>query len=96
MAKQQVLTVKIDDNTIVSKPFDFEALCLVDDERFSGGGATRQGYAAVSYLFEGTAVTESVLQNLSNQKRVAMARQVYKWYVEEITESLKNENCPPE
>lgn len=86
--EQQVLSVEHDGNTIVSKPFDFEAACLVDDSRSEG--VLRRGAKAVSYLFEGTAVTDKVIASLSIQKRIALSAKVCKWYQEEMAAALKN------
>lgn len=88
----QVLTVEKDGQQISSKPFDFEAMCLINDihSHNADQGTLRMGARAVSHLFEGTGVTDEDIEKLSVQKRTAMSLQVWNWYCMEL-ESQKNE-----
>ncbi len=84
---QQVLTVEYGGETIVSKPFDFETMCLIDDTE---GGMLRKGSEAVSYLFEGTRITDAVLKTLPVEENTRLSMQVCKWFKEEMSSAAKN------
>lgn len=89
---QQTLKIEIDKKTIVSKPFDFEAMCLVNDVY---SGATEKGYlsagrAAVYYMFEETEATNDVLNRLSLVEMTKLCTQAWNFYAEAIKESTKN------
>ena len=84
---QQTLSYKLGNETIISKPFDFEAFCLVDDMRYSSSkalGPTHMGMLAVSYMFEGTRVTEKVLEAMPFTERAELCRQVSNMYLETL------------
>lgn len=89
---QQVLTVEYAGEKIVSKPFDFEAMCLIDDCK---GGMLRKGENAVAYLFEGTKVTDAVLKTLPMDIRTGLSLKVCEWFKTEMENSRKNEQCLP-
>ena len=84
--EQRILEV----NGIVSKPWDFEAMCRVDDLRDEGKGKLVCGTAAVAYLFEGSAVTGKAIDNLSTPEMSKLAFKCYKWYSEDLSEAIKN------
>lgn len=89
--EQRVLSVKLGKKTIVSKPWDFEAMCLVDDaKKKSKGGSLRHGANAVYYLFEGTEVTGEVLQKMEPAIFGKLCLKVSGWYSADIVEALKN------
>ena len=94
--EQRVLTIKVGEEKTVSKPWDFEAMCIVDDERTrreneNSKGIYRTAKNAVYYLFEGTAVTTDVLDQAPNATLMAMCRKVYGWFADDVAESVKNE-----
>jgi len=84
--EQRILEV----NGIISRPWDFEAMCLVDDLRDEGKGKIICGNAAVNYLFEGTAVTDKVLTALDTKAKTALALKCYRWYGEDLSDAIKN------
>lgn len=89
--KQRVLSIKQGKKTIVSKPWDFEAMCLVDDaKRSNRSGTLRSAVAAVYYLFEGTEVTGETLDTLAPSALSKLCMQVHRWYTDDIAEALKN------
>lgn len=85
---QQVLSVEYNGETILSKSFDYEAACLIDDYRQLG--LLHRAEAAVSYLFEGTPVTDKVLKSLPKEKRMELAITINKWFQDDMTVALKN------
>lgn len=89
---QQTLSVEINGETVISKPFDFEAMCLIDDARNSSEkvGILRLGIEAVSYLFEGTVATDQEIKKLSVQKRTALSQKVWRFYVDTLNDAAKN------
>lgn len=93
---QRRLRIDIDGKTILSKPFDFEAMCLIDDARFKDkdGGALRTGFAALPYMFDQTEITDEILNNLSGGEKVSLAKQVYSWYITEMVNAPKNDESP--
>ena len=83
----QVLELEKDGKKITSKPFDFEAMCLIDDVRYSGqkAGVLRLGIEAVSHLFEGTGISDKDIENLSPAERARLSETVWKWYTEALS-----------
>lgn len=79
---QRVLIVKTGGGDVISRPWNFEAACLCDDHREEKGAA--MGIHAVSYLFEGTAVTDEVLQQMEEEQLNLLCRKVQAWYLIDI------------
>lgn len=92
--EQRVLCLHIDKEKIVSKPWDFEAMCLVDDARRKQGGDLSMGKEAVSYLFEGTSATENVLKTAPAAEMATACKKVCRWYVEDMAVASKNAQSP--
>lgn len=83
---QNVLTVEHKGKTIVSRPFDYEAFCLVDDMRYSKyaagdivGGA-HLGKKALNYMFEGTELTDEAIEALDFATRRKLCEDVANMY----------------
>lgn len=89
---QKTLTVRLNGKTIVSKPFDFEAACLVDDMRYNGSGGLvgrmHLGKNAVSHMFEGTELTASEIEKLNFAERKRLCEEAADMYFD----SLKSED----
>lgn len=83
---QNTITAKWGDKEIVSKPFDFEAFCLVDDMRYdisaTGGliGKAHLGKKALNYLFRGTELTDERIEALSFVERRELCEAVADLY----------------
>ena len=90
---QQTLKIEINKEAIISKPFDFEAMCLINDVHNSGEpkGYMSMCREAVTYLFEGTKATEDVLRKLPPAKMAALCGKIWGFYASAIEESAKNE-----
>lgn len=88
--EQKVLYIKSGREKIVSKPWDFEAMCLIDDTKRSGAGMIRAGMSAVYYLFTGTKATNDVIDGLADAKKAELAMRAYGWYADAAQTALKN------
>ena len=84
--EQRVLVIKVGRGKIVSRPWNFEAMCLVNDAQVGGGqpGITKMAIGAVFYLFEGTNATEDYLKSLSEKVMSGLCLKVWTWYVSDI------------
>ncbi len=87
--EQRVLYIKIGRGKIISKPWDFEALCLVDDNRTENTSILRICIDAVYYLFEGTKATNEYLHSLSAEKIIQLCADVWEWYLHDMAEATK-------
>lgn len=87
--EQRVLTIKIGRGKIISKPWDFEALCLVDDKRAENASILKICTDAVYYLFEGTKATNEFLKRLSFETISKLCNEVWIWYVSDMSEATK-------
>ena len=83
----QILEIEKDGKKVASKPFDFEAMCLIDDarNRDQKAGVLRLGIEAVSHLFEGTGISDRDIDALSPAERAWLSETVWKWYVEALS-----------
>ncbi|MDD6484887.1 MAG: hypothetical protein PUF72_10040 [Clostridiales bacterium] len=85
---QHVLSFKVGDNKYVSKTFDFEALCLINDAHIcgSGQGPMRICSAAVDYMFEGTDATPEIIAGLDAFERARLCSRLWDFYTEAISQ----------
>ena len=81
--EQSVLYIKIGRGKIISKHWDFEALCLIDDN-IEKNGIIAKCINSVSYLFEGTSATDEFLLSLPPKRIYEMCSTVWSWYLRDI------------
>ena len=88
---QHTLTYEQDGKTYISKPFDFEAMCLINDSHMQNenSGYMRHCRNAVDYLFEGTDVTQDVIDKMDVGVLGKMCRTLWLFYIDAL--SSKNE-----
>ena len=88
---QHTLTFTKDKKKYVSKPFDFEAMCIINDAHNSGenSGPLSICRGAVDYMFEGTDATQDVINSLDAFVRSKMCITLWGFYVDAL--SSKNE-----
>jgi hypothetical protein len=88
---QHTLTFTKDKKKYVSKPFDFEAMCIINDAHNDSGrkGPLNICRDAVDYMFEGTEATEDIISSLSAGERAKMCITLWGFYVDAL--SSKNE-----
>lgn len=84
---QHNLTFTLDKKTYVSKPFDFEAMCLINDAHNddSKNGPLSICREAVDYLFEGTEATQEIIDNLDLGERSKMCLTLWNYYVDALS-----------
>lgn len=88
---QQTLSIKVKGDEVISKPFDFETMCIVNDAHYSGkNGALNFCRDAVLYMFEGTKATEAVINALPVEEHSALCLKVWKIYTDILTKASKN------
>lgn len=88
---QQILKIEIDGKPVVSKPFDFEAMCLINDTGANKPvGHLTATKEAISYMFEGTKATDEEIEKLPVSERVALCGQVWNFYIETLKAAGKN------
>ena len=89
---QMTISVKIGEEEVISKPFDFEAMCLIDDARYGGekSGPLNFCREVVPYLFDGTKATEKELKNLPPDVMAGLCNKVWSIYVEVMKKATKN------
>ena len=88
---QNVLTIKMDKKTITSKPFDFKAMCLINEKHNDETvkGPLMYCSDAVDYLFEGTEATQEVINELPVGVRTKLCMTAWGMYIDALT--VKNE-----
>ena len=88
---QHTLTYEKDGKKYTSKPFDFEAMCIINDSHTKNddSGYLRHCSGAVDYLFEGTDVTQDVIDKMDIGVRGKMCLTLWKFYIDAL--SSKNE-----
>lgn len=84
---QNVLTFKIGDAKYVSKPFDFETMCIINDAHNDGEmkGPLNICRDAVDYMFEGTDATQDIIDALDAGERAAMCLKLWGLYVDALS-----------
>lgn len=84
---QHNLTFTLDKKTYVSKPFDFEAMCLINDAHNddSKNGPLSICREAVDYLFEGTEATQDIIESLDLGERSKMCLTLWNYYVDALS-----------
>lgn len=88
---QMTLSVNIGNKKIISKPFDFEAMCIIDDARFGDrAGTLNLCRNVVPYLFDGTEATEEELKKFPPDVMTRLCKKIWEIYVEVLNKSEKN------
>ena len=88
---QHTLTFEQDKKKYVSKPFDFEAVCMINDAHADEDkhGILPVCRDAVDYLFEGTEATQDIIDSMDYAERSQMCLTLWHFYVDALT--AKNE-----
>ena len=96
---QHTLTFKHDNKKYVSKPFDFEAMCIINDAHNdeNKNGPLNICRDAVDYMFEGTEATQDIINSLDVNTRSRLCIELWKFYIEALTSkrviTLKADHC---
>lgn len=88
---QHTLTFTVGDKKYVSKPFDFETMCIINDAHNDRDkrGPLNICRGAVDYIFEGTEATQDVIDALDVQEHARLCIELWGFYVDVL--SSKNE-----
>lgn len=87
---QKVLSFTKDKKKYVSKTFDFETMCIINDAHNSEKkGPINICREAVDYMFEGTEATQDVINSLEIGTRTRLCLELWNMYIEAL--SSKNE-----
>lgn len=88
---QHTLSFKIGDKNYVSKSFDFETMCIINDAH---NDVTKRGplnicREALDYIFEGTEATQDIINSLDVRIRSNLCLKLWGFYADAL--SSKNE-----
>lgn len=88
---QHTLTFNLGDTKYVSRPFDFETMCIINDAHNDKEkrGPLNICRDAVDYMFEGTDATQDIIDKLDAQTRTKLCISLWGFYVDAL--SSKNE-----
>ncbi len=89
---QHTLTFTHKNKKYVSKPFNFETACLINDIHNSGEkkGPLNICRDALDYMFEGTEATQDIINDMDVKDRVRLCIEIWGFYAETLTITAKN------
>lgn len=84
---QHTVTFTKDNKKYVSKPFDFEAMCIINDVH---NGEKKRGplnicRGALDYMFEGTEATQDVIDSMDVGERTRLCIELWGFYAEALS-----------
>ncbi|NDO19932.1 hypothetical protein FMM68_09720 [Lachnospiraceae bacterium MD329] len=84
---QRTLSITVNKKTITSKPFDFEAMCIINDAHNDekAKGPLSMCREAVDYMFEGTEATQEIINSLSVEEHTSLCLTLWRMYMDAIT-----------
>lgn len=83
--KMTTLKFEYHQKTYISKPFDFEALCLINDHHGDKDtGIFRMAAPAVRYMFDGTEATSDIINKLPLAEMSRLCREAWEMYLNVI------------
>ncbi len=92
--KQQTLSLEVGGEIVISRPFDFEAMCLMNDKHSQGNcGKWTIAANALSYMFEGTKATTEVLKAANPTELANLCDRLWNMYVTELGKISKKKNA---
>ncbi len=81
---QTTLTFTAGDKKYVSRPFDFETMCIINDGHNDREkrGPLNICRAAVDYMFEGTEATQDIIDSLDAATRTKLCIKLWELYID--------------
>jgi hypothetical protein len=70
---QRTIVLEYNGQKIVSQPFTFRHACIMDDTRFKGEGLSSGARNALISMFEGSILTEEIIDNQIKIKELRKA-----------------------
>ena len=88
---QHTLTFKHDNKKYVSKPFDFEAMCIINDAHNdeNKNGPLNICREAVDYMFEGTDATQDIIDAIDVGTHSRLCMELWKFYNSSKSQPLR-------
>lgn len=91
---QKTISFTHNNKKYTSKPFDFKALCLVNEKHVQNFQSVAMLCSdALDYLFEGSGADNALFESIP-VKRFELCGEVWKLYVDALTETGKNGEEP--
>lgn len=87
---QRTIVLEYKGQKVISQPFTFKHACIIDDERYRGGGLATGARLALHAMFEGTVLTEDVIDIEVNIKLLRNATKKILDMFLGIDEEIKN------
>ena len=84
---QHTVTFVQDNKKYVSKPFDFEAMCISNDVHNSSvkRGPLNICRQALDYMFEGTEATQDIIDAMDVKERTRLSIELWGFYAEALS-----------
>ena len=84
---QHTVTFTHNSKKYVSKPFDFEAMCIINDVH---NGTTKRGplnicRQALDSMFEGTEATQDIIEAMDVKERTRLCIELWGFYAEALS-----------
>lgn len=93
MRKQQTLSIETEKGIIVSKPFDFETFCIINENHIKGKlGKPSLCKDALVYMFEGTDATDEVIAECEISTLCKLCNKLWDFYIETLNKSNEGKN----
>ncbi len=90
---QRTIVLDYNGQKIVSHPFTFKHACIIDDERYKDGGLATGARLALQKMFEGTILTDEIIDTLNIKELRAATGKILDWFLC-IDEETKNSSSP--
>lgn len=87
---QKTIVLEHNGQKVISQPFTFRHACIMDDARYRGEGLATGARNAILKMFEGTVLTDEVIDNEIDIKQLKKAvEKTIDWFLG-IDEEVKN------
>lgn len=90
---QRTIVLEYNGQKVVSQPFTFKHACIIDDEKYRTGGLATGARLALQKMFEGTVLTDEIIDSLEIKELRAATNKILDWFLG-IDDELKNSSSP--
>lgn len=90
---QKTIVLEYNGQKVVSQPFTFKHACIIDDEKYRSGGLATGARLALQKMFEGTELTDEIIDNLPIKEIRKANDKILDWFMG-IGEEIKNSSSP--
>jgi hypothetical protein len=88
--EHKFLYIKKGRKKVRSRRFDFEAMCLIDDNRDMDCGVVKKSLNSLFYMFEGTDITDEDIKKLKHEELTVLCAKLFLWYREILMTAAEN------